>query len=234
MSRFLLGGVLGALLSGILAWALAQTTTPSPIPAPGAEKSTWTKILGIGADMLQDTTPAKQLDLYVNGFHFVHGHPDRQEEAHHYCQQMTEEFLQCAIYDANEKDAKLIGVEHIISDRLFQELPEGERRMWHPHNYEVKAGLLIAPGIPQAVEHKLMEKLVGTWGKTWHVWHPKQDALPMGQAALMMGFTADGQIKPALVEARDRRFDVATNDLRRQRADIPDPGSAAALQPRAR
>lgn len=38
-----------------------------------------------------------------------------------------------------------------------------------PHDYEVKAGLLIAAGIPQPIEHELMQKMVGTWGKTWHV-----------------------------------------------------------------
>jgi len=163
--RHLLLGL--AVLAGTSACAMSPTS-PSPTAAPGAEKSTKTQALGLGARALQDTAPVEQLDAYLDGFHFVHGNMGMQEEAHHYCYQMTEEFHQCAIYDGNGKEAKLIGVEHIISDRLYRGLPAQEQRMWHPHDYEVKSGLLIAPGIPQAAEHELMEKLVSTWGKTWH------------------------------------------------------------------
>jgi hypothetical protein len=212
----------GAALLTLGALAVAQRS-PSPVPVPGAEKSASTKVLGLGADVIQDTTPVDQLDMYLDGFHFVHDQPDMQEEAHHYCQQMSEEFAQCAIFDGNGREAKLIGVEHIVSGRLHQGLPEAERRMWHPHHYEVRSGLLIAPGIPQPVEHRLMEKLVGTWGKTWHVWHTTRDRLPVGEATLMMGFTRDGQIHRELLADRDRRFDVSTDELRAKRADIPAP-----------
>jgi hypothetical protein len=212
----------GAVLLGVGALAVAQQS-PSPAPVPGAEKSTSTRILGLGAEVIQDTTPVKQLDMYLDGFHFVHDQPDVQEEAHHYCHQMSEEFAQCAIFDGNGRDAKLIGVEHIVSDRLYQGLSEDERRRWHPHHYEVRSGLLIAPGIPQPVEHQLMEKLVGTWGKTWHLWHTTRDRLPVGEASLMMGFTRDGQIRRDLVADRDRRFGISTDERRAQRADIPAP-----------
>lgn len=43
----------------------------------------------------------------------------------------------------------------------------------------------------------------------------------------MMGFTADGQIDPALVAARDARFEITTADKRAQRADIAAPPTAA-------
>jgi hypothetical protein len=212
--------IAGVALLALAALAIAQQS-PSTAPVPGAQKSTSTRILGLGAEVMQDTTPVKQLDLYLDGFHFVHGRQEMQVEAHHYCQQMSEEFAQCAIFDGNEREAKLVGVEHILSGRLYQALPEEERLMWHPHEYEVKAGLLFAPGIPQPVEHKLMEKLIGTWGKTWHVWHTGRDRLPVGQASLMMGFTQDGQIRRELVADRDRRFKISTDELRAKRADIP-------------
>jgi hypothetical protein len=209
----------GTVLLTLGALAVAQQS-PSPAPVPGAEKSTSTKLLGLGADVVQDTTPVKQLDMYLDGFHFVHERPEIQEEAHHYCQQMSEEFAQCAIFDGDGREAKLVGVEHIISGRLYQGLPEEERQMWHSHDYEVRSGLLIAPGIPQPIEHKLMEKLVGTWGKTWHVWHTAHDRLPVGRASLMMGFTRDGQIRRELLADRDRRFGISTDELRAKRADI--------------
>ena len=64
-----------------------------------------------------------------------------------------------------------MGVEYIISARLFETLPEEEKKLWHSHDYEVKSGSLVAPGLPQAAERRLMEQVVSTYGKTWHTWH---------------------------------------------------------------
>jgi len=48
-------------------------------------------------------------------------------------------------------------------------------------------------------------------------------ALPIGIPQIMMGFTADGQIDPAMVAARDARFGVRTDDKKAARADIAAP-----------
>ncbi|MGJ7523886.1 OBAP family protein [Variovorax sp. LT1P1] len=147
-----------------------------------------------------------------------------QMEAHHYCAILDEEAIQCVIYDGNKKNAKLMGVEYIVSERLFKSLPPEEKALWHSHVHEVKSGQLIAPGIPQAAEHALMEKLVGTYGKTWHTWHTdREKVLPLGVPQLMMGFTADGQVDPAMVAERDRRFGVDSAQKRQDRASIAAP-----------
>lgn len=33
----------------------------------------------------------------------------------------------------------------MISPRLYHELPQEERRLWHSHVFEVKSGMLIMP-----------------------------------------------------------------------------------------
>ena len=132
------------------------------------------------------------------------------------------------IYDGNVKDAKLMGVEYIISEQLFKTLPEDEKTLWHSHVHEVKSGQLVAPGIPEAAEHALMRKLVRTYGKTWHTWHTdQQKSLPLGVPQLMMGFTADGQVDPRMVDERDQRFGIDSAKKRQNRADIERP----AVQP---
>jgi Protein of unknown function (DUF1264) len=45
-------------------------------------------------------------------------------------------------------DARLIGIEYIISEQRFRDLPDEEKRLWHGHHYEVKSGILVAPGNP--------------------------------------------------------------------------------------
>ena len=132
--------------------------------------------------------------------------------------------------------ARLIGIEYIVSERLFRELPEGEKRYWHSHRqvaylcgcglcllvefvgvwvcgcvavhvlwqhprsqacgsataplrrchghrcrYEVGSGLLVAPRVPGLAERQDMQKLIGTYGKTWHMWQvDRGDPLPYG------------------------------------------------------
>lgn len=204
--------------------ACGGADTPSKVQAPGAEESAKTKALDAGAAVLQNRPPVEALNAYLDGFHFYNGRPDVQMEAHHYCAILNEEVIQCAIYDGNVADAKLMGVEYIISGALFAGLPEAEKALWHSHVHEVRSGQLVAPGIPEVAEHALMEKLVGTYGKTWHTWHTDQDKrLPLGVPQLMMGFTADGQADPAMVKARAERLGVDSDARKAKRVDIAAP-----------
>jgi hypothetical protein len=211
-------------LALLLLIGCGANTSPSRVTVPGAEITTKSTALEAGAAMLQAMPPIQQLNLYLDGFHFYADDMGHQIEAHHYCSMLNEEFHQCAIYDGNGSDAKLIGLEYIVSDRLFAQLPPEEKAFWHSHRYEVKSGQLIMPGIPTRVEREAMEKLVTTYGKTWHAWHTDRgDRLPYGIPQLMMGFTADGQANSALIQARDRSFDISTDAKAQDRQSIPMP-----------
>jgi len=202
-------------------WACSATETKSPVETPGRPESAKTQLLEAGAAALQSKPPIDAINAYLDGFHFYNGHPGVQMEAHHYCSILNEDVIQCVIFDGNTKDAKIMGVEYIIDEKLFAGLPANEKAMWHSHGYEVSSGQLIAPGIPAPAEHALMERLAHTYGKTWHTWHTDQDkALPVGVPQLMMGFTADGQADPKMVEQRNRRLGVDAAKTRAQRADI--------------
>ncbi len=198
--------------------------TESNVSTPGAEKDAKSEMLETGADILQSKSPLKKINTYLDGFHFYNGNINAQMEAHHYVSQLNEDMHQAIIYDGNGEDAKIMGVEYIISEKLFKTLPEEEKKLWHSHHHEVKSGTLIAPGIPEVAEHELMEKLVSTYGKTIHTWHTDQQrSLPVGSPMIMMGFTKEGQVHPALVEERDKRFNVSTAEKKKNREDIPMP-----------
>ncbi len=218
-------------LVAVLAFALhacGDNNTASNVNPPGEATSAETRVLEAGAQALQNKPPIEALNAYLDGFHFYSGRMEGQMEAHHYCSILNEEVFQCVIYDGNVADAKIMGVEYIVSEKLFKTLPAADKPMWHSHVHEVKSGQLIAPGIPQIAEHELMEKLVNTYGKTWHTWHTDlHKDLPIGVPQLMMGFTADGQADPAMISARDQRFGVDSMEKRRARENIPAPLIAA-------
>lgn len=148
--------------------ACAGNNTMSNVSAPGAQMTPTTRTLHASAALLQSRPPVDALNAYLDGFRFFNGNIGMQMETHHYCSNLNEEVIQCVIYDGNRKDDKLMGVEYIVSEQLFAKLPRSEKTLWHSHVHEVKSDQLIAPGIPEIAELALMEKLIHTYGKTWH------------------------------------------------------------------
>ncbi len=198
--------------------------TNSPVDAPGDAKTAKDQLLNTGAELLQDKAPLRQFSTYLNGFHFYNGNISAQMEAHHYVHQLNEDVYQAIIFDGNDEGAKLMGVEYIITPRLFATLPDEEKLLWHSHHHEVKSGTLIAPGVPQPAETELMKKLVSTYGKTIHTWHTDQQrSLPIGAPMIMMGFTKEGQLEQRLLQDRDQRFKVQTGAIKNRRSGISHP-----------
>ena len=181
------------------------------------------RVLNAAAGVMQRKYPLEAMSTYLNGFHLYADDMGRQVEATHFCIHLRHDLHQCVIFDSNKPDARLIGVEYIITADRFRSLPDDEKRLWHSHHYEVKSGLLAAPGIPELAEHAYFADLVSTYGKTFHTWQYDRDDFPYGIPQLMMGFTADGQAHDAMVDARDRRLGISTSRKRRNRADIPVP-----------
>ena len=71
-------------------------------------------------------------------------------------------------------------------------------------------------------ERELMEELDRTYGKPWRTWDTQRDSLPLSIPHPMMGFMADGQVKPDLVQERDARMRVSAKN-RQSRGDIASP-----------
>src|SRR4051812_48911610 len=91
--------------------------------APGVDRTARTSALESGANVLQSKAPIEQISMYLNGFHAAKGDPSMVMESDHYCNQVNEDFAQCALFDGNGKDARLHGVEYIISEKLYRQLP---------------------------------------------------------------------------------------------------------------
>lgn len=214
---------LGLIFSGMLV-ACEPTVEPSLQPQ-GQQKTAKTEMLEAGAAILQPNSPLKSLDIYLDGFHATKDDPRHQMEAHHFCHQVNEDFAQCALFDGNTRQANLIGIEYIISETLFESLPEQEKNYWHPHNYEILSGYLTAPGIPEIAEKELMKGKMNSYGKTWHVWNSAPfgktgDKIPLGEPSLEWSFNHDGEALPGLIEQRDRQLKIITSEQRHKRAEL--------------
>ncbi len=207
------------------AWLVSAACAAQSASVPGAPTSAATVLLETGAKVLQSNTPLHPFDVYLVGFHPKKSHPEHQMLAHHYCHQVNQDFAQCTLFSSNGKDARLNGIEYIISEQLFSTLPAPERAFWHPHNGEILSGQLTAPGIPDAAEKALMRQKMNSYGKTWHLWNTgheggTSDPLPFGPPMLAWSFNRDGEALPGMIAKRDRSFGVDTANIRRQRAEL--------------
>lgn len=104
---------------------------------PGKPMSIGTHMLDKGAKMLQSLKPIKQMSQHACTFALYSQDMSRQIETHHYITRINQDFLQCAVYDSDDSSGRLIGVEYIVSDRIFDTLPPDEQKLWHSHAYEV-------------------------------------------------------------------------------------------------
>jgi hypothetical protein len=212
---------------GVAAYIVAcqSDTREEQVKPPGRETTARTEVLKAGAEVVQSNLPTDKLDVYLVGFHPLKDDPRHQMEAHHYCRQVNEDFAQCALWDSNGAGANLNGIEYIISEKLFETLPPEERQYWHPHNYEILSGQLVAPGLPDVAERELMKGKINSYGKTWHVWHTGSpgmpgDALPMGEARLAWSFNADGELPPEMLRNRDQAMGIDTQEKRAHRQEL--------------
>jgi hypothetical protein len=174
---------------------------------------------------MQAKAPVDEIAMYLDGFHVAKDDPALQMEAHHYCNQVNEDFAQCVLFDGNTADARLTGIEYIVAARIYDTLPEEEKAYWHPHNYEILSGTLRMPGLPNAAEKEALRTKINSYGKTWHTWmtglhRRKADRLPLGPPRLQWSFNRDGELSPDLLAARDGRMQLHTATARKSRQDL--------------
>ncbi|UZJ53997.1 hypothetical protein CBS101457_003317 [Exobasidium rhododendri] len=186
------------------------------------------KVLETAAGTTQSFAPLQSICAALNGFHNYANDLTRTVETTHFCAHPQKDLRQCLLYDSNEKDARLIGVEYMIPIARFKSLPEEEKKYWHSHFNEVQSGLLIMPkpvGLPSSVwdaaETKEMEELVNWVGKTYHFWQvDRGDELPYGAPQLMMSVTQDSQMSSSKVQERDSKYGVDSAYKKELRKDI--------------
>ncbi len=139
----------------------------------------------------QDLAPIKQVGMYLDGYHTykseekLAANSQNQIRTAHYCKQVNPDLFQCLIYESNGPNARCIGVEYVITDKLFKTLAADEQKLWHDHESEVDTGLLILPGLPADKQKEILGVLRSTHGKTWQTWSNLADQVPLGSPSLM-------------------------------------------------
>lgn len=158
--------------------------------------------------------PMSKAHFHFCGIHMAKKNPKIQFITQHYCTAHSGgkagDVFQCVLFDGTGTNAKLIGVEYLISDEAYRKLPDEEKKFWHAHTYEVLGGGLIAPSMTPKEEMDFMKVVLNLWGKAWHTWPDPSTAVPIGEPLLIWSLMGDGQVDEKLLATRDKDFKVDT------------------------
>ena len=147
--------------------------------------------------------------LAFAGVHLQKDRPTNSQVAYHYCKPVNDRVSQCLLYDGTGPDAKLIGVEYLVTDEVYRSMPEEERAYWHDHKYEVDSSLIRSLTQSGEDEKKTLAQVRTLWGKIYHTWVEGAE-YPQGPAKLFWAVTgekplvlpADAKLPPELGRAR--------------------------------
>ena len=167
------------------AW-LGATTRLAPARADGREAGHRNALAGVKAPIQE----VLHCPLAFAGVHLLKDLPERSAVAYHYCKDLNADISQCVLYDDTGPEARLIGVEYLISDALYRKLPAEERAYWHDHRHEIDGGLLRSLTQSGGEEKQTLAKIRTLWGKVYHTWVSGTD-YPRGPARLFWSVTGE-------------------------------------------
>lgn len=128
--------------------------------------------------------------LAFAGVHLLKDLPEYSQVAYHYCKTLNDDVSQCVLYDGTGPSARLIGIEYLVSDDLYQKMPPEEKLYWHDHKYEVDSGLLKSMTQTGSDETKTLAAVRTLWGKVFHTWATGK-TYPSGPPRLFWAVTGE-------------------------------------------
>jgi hypothetical protein len=155
------------------ALALAQEL---PTPSPAAPAVT------------PKVTPADGHAIHVTAPHLIDGKV--RGPFHHYCKVVSPEpFIECLLYETEDSNAKLIGVEYIVAKTVTRDekvLPKKAwKKFWHDHNEEIVTGNVKVLDMPPDKAKELADTVAKTDGIIFSLW-PEGAKLPTGKVSMGM------------------------------------------------
>ncbi len=131
-----------------------------------------------------DDSPAEGYDIHVQAPHMMAdgtvGGP-----FHHYCKGISDEVLQCLLFESTDPKAKLVAVEYFIAKSVARkEVPLIKwHRNFHDHKVEIATGRVQVLDLPPDEAAKIANAASKTDRTIFHLWH-KDQVIPDGRVTI--------------------------------------------------
>lgn len=126
-------------------------------------------------------TPADGHEIHVLAPHFMDGKV--MGPYHHYCKAVSNELLECLIYESTEPNALLKQVEYFVAKSVSRpNVPlETWNKFYHDHAAEIATGRVQVLDRPPDEAKKIAEAAAQTDGIVFHLWWPNDAKTPSGE-----------------------------------------------------
>lgn len=129
--------------------------------------------------------PTDGYDIHVQAPHMMaDGTPGGPY--HHYCKGISDELLQCQLYESTDPNAKLVAIEYFIGKDLARKnVPLIQwNRAFHDHQVEIDTGRVQILDIDDPEKVKAIAQAAGkTDGVIFHLWD-KSQVVPDGTVSI--------------------------------------------------
>jgi hypothetical protein len=102
------------------------------------------------------------------GAHLVKGMAEVCQVVYHFRKPLSEDLVECLLYDGTGPEARLIGTESLVPRAVYDWMPVQEKVLWHDHRFEVDAGLLRSLTQSGAEEKAILSRVRTLYGKLYH------------------------------------------------------------------
>jgi len=131
-------------------------------------------------------TPADGHVIQVTAPHLIEGKV--RGPFHHYCKMVSPEpFIVCLLYDTDDTDAKLVGVEYIVAKTVTRDekvLPKKAwKKVWHDHSVEGVIGNIKILDMPPDKAKEFADMVATTDGLIFSLWSDGAK-LPTGKVSI--------------------------------------------------
>lgn len=130
---------------------------------------------------LKTLGPQQGFDLHVDAKHYV---KDARVPVHHFCKTINNDLIECLLFDSDEANANLVGVETIITKNFWATFTPEQQKEWHDHATEIiEAEATLPETIPEKAA-EIVEFLKGTRGRVIYFWNFPKENYPVARPFL--------------------------------------------------
>lgn len=137
------------------------------------------------------TGPCKPSDgwtLHITAKKLFPGSPDTT--VHKYCKTVVGNMSQCQLYNGNDSDSRLVGVETIVGPEMYGTFTDTEKKMWMPTKDLL---LTTAASMPEADAQQfanVAQSYANNYSKVYLLWDPGRLNIPTGSPLVTVMNTA--------------------------------------------
>src|SRR5688500_4726120 len=140
----------------------------------------------VAPEAVAKATPADGHVIHVTAPHLIDG--KIRGPFHHYCKIVSPEpFIECLLYETEDNNAKLIGVEYIVAKTVTRDekvLPKKiSKKVWHDHSVEGVIGNIKILDMSPDKAKEFADMVAKTDGVIFSLW-PHGDKLPTGKVSI--------------------------------------------------